>query len=121
MWVDPRSNCLDDESVAESDSSGEEIPIWIRGQQRWVSGVVGNTTCQDVITVLLQDEEIRVRQKQTNNSILFDDISVSGKTSGRSGPVSNHRKMARRRTAIRSASVHIRYLERLGHGATGSK
>lgn len=62
MWLDPSSNnnTMDDESDLESDSSGEEIPIWVRGEQRWVSGLIGETTCQDVITVLLQDEKIRV-------------------------------------------------------------
>ncbi|KAI4462811.1 ras-associating domain containing protein [Holotrichia oblita] len=69
MWVDEqqrRTNNLlgdeDDDSDVDSDSSGEELPIWVRGEQRWVSGVVGETTCQDIITVLLQDEEVRVRR-----------------------------------------------------------
>lgn len=48
-------------SDVESDTSGEEIPIWVRGEQRWVSGVVSETTCEDVIDVLLRDEEARVR------------------------------------------------------------
>lgn len=60
MWLDRTSNRMGDESDVESDSSGEEIPIWVRGEQRWVSGVVGETTCQEIITVLLQDEETRV-------------------------------------------------------------
>ncbi|GJQ64982.1 hypothetical protein Trydic_g7145 [Trypoxylus dichotomus] len=66
MWVDEQqrrsSNILgndDEDSDVDSDSSGEELPIWVRGEQRWVSGVVGETTCQDIITVLLQDEEVR--------------------------------------------------------------
>lgn len=70
MWVDEQRrtghNILgddDDDSDVDSDGSGEELPIWVRGEQRWVSGVVGETTCQDVITVLLQDEEVRVSNK----------------------------------------------------------
>lgn len=51
---------LQEESDADSDSSGEELPIWVRGEQRWVSGVIGETTCQDIIEVLLKDEETRV-------------------------------------------------------------
>lgn len=60
--------CLDDsrsqnlfDSDRDSISSGEEIPIWVRGEQRWVSGVSDETTCQDVIQILLQDEERRGR------------------------------------------------------------
>ncbi|XP_018324681.1 ras association domain-containing protein 10-like [Agrilus planipennis] len=48
-----------DDSDVESDSSGEELPIWVRGEQRWVSGVAADTTCQDVVEVLLRDEEAR--------------------------------------------------------------
>lgn len=54
------NSCFLDVSDADSDSSGEELPIWVRGEQRWVSGVASDTTCQEVIQVLLQDEEGRV-------------------------------------------------------------
>lgn len=70
MWLDEHkksnnnesnnNNCLLDVSDVDSDSSGEELPIWVRGEQRWVSGVAADTTCQEVIQVLLQDEEGRV-------------------------------------------------------------
>lgn len=61
MWVEtPKRAPLEQDSDGDSDSSGEEIPIWVRGEQRWVSGVAGETTCQDIISVLLQDEESRV-------------------------------------------------------------
>ncbi|XP_057658591.1 ras association domain-containing protein 10-like isoform X1 [Diorhabda carinulata] len=60
--------CLNDsrnQSLYDSDqdsvSSGEELPIWVRGEQRWVSGITEETTCQDVIQVLLHDEERRGR------------------------------------------------------------
>lgn len=73
MWLDEHKknnnnnesnniNSLLDVSDADSDSSGEELPIWVRGEQRWVSGVAADTTCQEVIQVLLQDEEGRVRK-----------------------------------------------------------
>ena len=29
-------------------SPGVEIPFWIFGQQKWVSGINKNTTCQEV-------------------------------------------------------------------------
>ncbi|XP_022918915.2 ras association domain-containing protein 10-like [Onthophagus taurus] len=66
MWVEETRQQLntrltEEDSDDDSDTSGEELPIWIRGEQRWVSGVVGETTCQDVIAVLLQDEETRGR------------------------------------------------------------
>ncbi|XP_050506122.1 ras association domain-containing protein 10-like isoform X2 [Diabrotica virgifera virgifera] len=60
--------CLNDsktqtsyDSDRDSISSGEELPIWVRGEQRWVSGITEETTCQDVIQVLLQDEDRRGR------------------------------------------------------------
>lgn len=69
MWLDEHKkssnnednkNGLLDVSDADSDSSGEELPIWVRGEQRWVSGIAADTTCQEVIQVLLQDEQGRV-------------------------------------------------------------
>ncbi|KAB0799302.1 hypothetical protein PPYR_07182 [Photinus pyralis] len=60
MWMETaKKDLLIRESDADSDSSGEELPIWIRGEQRWVSGVVAETTCQDIVSVLLRDEESR--------------------------------------------------------------
>ncbi|XP_030767759.1 ras association domain-containing protein 10-like [Sitophilus oryzae] len=64
MWLNDtsRSSRLRDDSDLESSgSSGEEIPVWIRGEQRWVSGITDETTCYDVIQVLLKDEEKRGR------------------------------------------------------------
>ncbi|CAH1159431.1 unnamed protein product [Phaedon cochleariae] len=66
MWLnDSRTRVLDDSDL-DSVSSGEEIPIWIRGEQRWVSGITEDTTCQDVVGVLLQDEERRGRPISTS-------------------------------------------------------
>lgn len=59
MWLDEQKKCVLDDTD-DSDSSGEELPIWVRGEQRWISGVAPDTTCQDVIEVLLQDEQSRV-------------------------------------------------------------
>lgn len=49
-----------DVSSEDSGTSGDEVPVWIRGEQRWVSGVDSTTTCADLITVLLQDEATKV-------------------------------------------------------------
>lgn len=45
----------------ESDSSeyySDEIPVWIRGDKRWISGVTEETTCSNLVYVLLVDEGI---------------------------------------------------------------
>lgn len=48
----------DSESMASnSDITENEIPIWIGGEQRWISGVSEQTTCSDLIEALLCDEE----------------------------------------------------------------
>lgn len=59
MWLND-SKTLDDTDDSDDVTSGEEIPIWVRGEQRWVSGISEETTCHDVIQVLLQDEQMRV-------------------------------------------------------------
>ncbi|KYB28160.1 hypothetical protein TcasGA2_TC007083 [Tribolium castaneum] len=61
MWLDEGKRRVLGDSDDDSVSSGEEVPIWVRGEQRWVSGITGETTCQDVIQVLLHDEESRGR------------------------------------------------------------
>uniref|UniRef100_A0A182YBK5 Uncharacterized protein n=1 Tax=Anopheles stephensi TaxID=30069 RepID=A0A182YBK5_ANOST len=40
-----------------SDFSVDEIPVWIKGEQRWISGVSDDTTCGDLIEVLMQQEQ----------------------------------------------------------------
>ncbi|XP_050080332.1 ras association domain-containing protein 10 [Anopheles maculipalpis] len=40
-----------------SDFSVDEIPVWIKGEQRWISGVSDDTTCGDLIEVLIQQEQ----------------------------------------------------------------
>lgn len=60
MWMDGPDRQEEEDSDCESETSGEELPIWIRGEKRFVSGVVSETTCRDVISVLLKDEEARV-------------------------------------------------------------
>lgn len=40
----------------ELDDDEQEIPIWIRGEPRFVSGISSITTCNDVIAALINDE-----------------------------------------------------------------
>ncbi|XP_055382484.1 histone-lysine N-methyltransferase, H3 lysine-79 specific [Condylostylus longicornis] len=50
-----------DEDLNSNDSIetvSDEIPIWAFGEQRWISGVNEDTTCSDLINVLLADEGI---------------------------------------------------------------
>lgn len=71
MWLEERKVSLPqtkqhddqllDDSLDSSESSGEELPVWVRGEQRWVSGIVEDTTCKHVVEVLLQDEKNRGR------------------------------------------------------------
>ncbi|XP_065343938.1 ras association domain-containing protein 10-like isoform X2 [Cloeon dipterum] len=40
-----------------------EIPIWVNGAQRWISGIGRKTTCDDVIRVLLRSEGCHTEAK----------------------------------------------------------
>ncbi|ERL85665.1 ras association domain-containing protein 10 [Dendroctonus ponderosae] len=62
MWLSNTSRMSknqDNSDLDSSCSSGDEIPIWVRSEQRWVSGITEDTTCIDVIQVLCADEEQR--------------------------------------------------------------
>lgn len=50
-----------DDSSNDSGTSGDEVPVWVRGEQRWISGVDKSTTCADLIQVLLEDEATKGR------------------------------------------------------------
>lgn len=45
----------DDETV---ELWSHELPVWIKGEQRWISGVTDQTTCLDLIEALLIDEGV---------------------------------------------------------------
>jgi hypothetical protein len=70
MWLEDSKRHVLDDSDDDSVSSGEEVPIWVRGEQRWVSGITADTTCHDVIQVLLQDEESRVSTPNFKRTLL---------------------------------------------------
>lgn len=40
----------------ESHDTDDEIPVWIRGEQRWISGITKQTTCAQLVDALLRDE-----------------------------------------------------------------
>lgn len=70
MWLEDAKRHVLDDSDDDSASSDEEVPIWVRGEQRWVSGITADTTCHDVIQVLLQDEESRVNKPRQCNVVI---------------------------------------------------
>jgi len=53
-----------DSTSGESDDAesveiwSHELPVWIKGEQRWISGVTEATTCLDLIEALLIDEGV---------------------------------------------------------------
>jgi hypothetical protein len=53
---DSTSGESDDDASVELWSN--EIPVYIKGEQRWISGVTEQTTCLDIIEALLIDEGV---------------------------------------------------------------
>ncbi|XP_039434460.1 ras association domain-containing protein 10 [Culex pipiens pallens] len=49
-----------------SDYSTDEIPVWIKGEQRFISGVTEETTCADLIEALIQQENLAVEAAGTS-------------------------------------------------------
>lgn len=45
-----------------------EIPVWIKGEQRYISGVTDQTTCLDLIEALLIDEGVIKGANDSNNN-----------------------------------------------------
>lgn len=55
----------DDESI---ELWSNEIPVYVKGEQRWISGVTDQTTCLDIIEALLMDEGIIKTTNDSNNN-----------------------------------------------------
>lgn len=98
MWMEEgQRNILEEDNEIDSDTSGEELPIWVRGEQRWVSGIIAETTCQDIVTVLVRDEisrvrglqEILIKHKINNIKVLLGKMYISTRT------LPHYRKMER--------------------------
>lgn len=43
-----------------------EIPIWIRGEPRFISGIMSSTTCYELIQALI-DDELHDRRNEKGN------------------------------------------------------
>lgn len=77
VGVDVVDNENDYDSTA-GDESGEgesiehawsnEIPVYIKGEQRWISGITEETTCFDLIEALLIDEGVVKATNDGNNN-----------------------------------------------------
>ncbi|KAG4073240.1 hypothetical protein HA402_008586, partial [Bradysia odoriphaga] len=55
---------IDEDKSANDDSCDDtdEIPIWVRGEQRWISGITDETTCGQLVEALLRDDGMDVEQ-----------------------------------------------------------
>lgn len=57
---DNDENVTDEEEEDENEDSLEdnsnEIPVWVRGEQRWISGLSADTTCVQLVEALLRDD-----------------------------------------------------------------
>lgn len=55
---------IDDDKSMNDDSCDDtdEIPIWVRGEQRWISGITDDTTCGQLVEALLRDDGMDVEQ-----------------------------------------------------------
>uniref|UniRef100_A0A182PHI5 Ras-associating domain-containing protein n=1 Tax=Anopheles epiroticus TaxID=199890 RepID=A0A182PHI5_9DIPT len=54
--VTPAPSTEPDPTTSTTTTSDIEIPIWIRGEARFVSGINGTTTCSNIIRALIDDE-----------------------------------------------------------------
>ena len=54
-----------------SDAWNEDIPIWIDGAQKWMTGLTRRTTCDDVIYALLHARGL-LETDSTDNYAVFE-------------------------------------------------
>lgn len=54
---------------ASADLWSEEVPVWVDGEQRYISGITRSTTCNDLIEALLSDDCVAGRPGYTSKSI----------------------------------------------------
>lgn len=73
--VDDNGKDNNDYESASGESDNEtielwshELPVWIKGEQRWISGVTDQTTCLDLIEALLIDEGVIKTTNDSNNN-----------------------------------------------------
>lgn len=53
----PSDSSDEDDSFIES--AADEVPIWVQGEQRWISGITKDTTCAKLVDALLRDQGLR--------------------------------------------------------------
>lgn len=41
----------------------DEIPIWVHGEQRWISGITKETTCAQLVDALLRDQGLKAAKE----------------------------------------------------------
>lgn len=62
------SSTSDSTSADSLEIWSQEIPVWLKGEQRWISGVTDQTTCYDLIEALLIDEGVVKNTNDNNNN-----------------------------------------------------
>lgn len=58
-----------------------EIPVWVRGEQRWISGLSEETTCGQLVEALLRDEGLHggAALDQTDTNDILNQYVISEK------------------------------------------
>lgn len=56
---DAKSMSDDDDGSSYVFPELDEIPVWVRGEQRWISGLNEDTTCGQLVEALLRDEGLK--------------------------------------------------------------
>ncbi|KAJ8298724.1 hypothetical protein KUTeg_022784 [Tegillarca granosa] len=59
------------EKKMDEPCSHVEIPVWLRGTQRWVNGLTKRTTCDDVIYAVLYSED-RHEEESTDRYTIYE-------------------------------------------------
>lgn len=57
--VDGAASSFDsEEEDDDNDDDTDEVPVWVRGARRWISGLTADTTCGQLVEALLRDDGI---------------------------------------------------------------
>lgn len=80
------AECSDGDGKSMSDASYaspelNEIPVWVRGEQRWISGLSEETTCGQLVEALLRDEGLHggAAPDQTGTNDILNQYVISEK------------------------------------------
>lgn len=46
----------DDSDIVSFDGDSDEVPVWVRNERRWISGLTADTTCGQLVEALLRDD-----------------------------------------------------------------